>query len=116
MRVYIYSKCSTCQDALSYLEDKKISFEKIEIITTPPTVKELEAMFAFQKGNIKKLLNTSGLLYREMELGKQIPGMTSEEVFKLLNKHGMLVKRPFVLGKDFGIVGFKKPEWDTIFI
>ena len=115
MRVYVYSKCSSCQDALAYLENKKISFEKVEIVTTPPTKNELEEMLAFQKGNIKKLLNTSGLLYREMELSKKIPTMTHDEIFKLLSTHGMLVKRPFMLGKGVGVVGFKKPEWDALF-
>lgn len=112
MRVYVYSKCSTCQDALSYLEDKRLSFEKVEIVTTPPSMQELEAMLAFQNGNIKKLLNTSGMLYREMKLSQKLPEMTTAEILTLLNTNGMLVKRPFLLGKNFGLLGFKKSEWD----
>ncbi len=115
MIVYIHSKCSTCQNALRYLEQKQITRQVKDIVTTPPTVKELEQMIAFQEGNSKRLLNTSGLVYREMQLSKKLPEMSLAEILLLLSKNGMLVKRPFLLGAQFGLVGFKKPEWDAKF-
>lgn len=112
MIIYIYGKCSTCQDALRFLEKtKKDSFTVKEITLTPPSLEELQRMLKFQKGNLKKLFNTSGQMYREMELNKKIDSMPLEEALGLLTQHGMLVKRPFLLGKDFGLVGFKEAEW-----
>jgi arsenate reductase (glutaredoxin) len=72
-------------------------------------------MLQFQQGNIKKLLNTSGQLYREMQLSEKLNNWTHPQVLKLLNQHGMLVKRPFFLGMDFGLVGFKEEEWAVQF-
>ncbi len=66
MILYVYSKCSTCKDALKFLEQKKAVFLLKEITETPPTVAELQAMLDFMQGNLKKLFNSSGLLYREM--------------------------------------------------
>lgn len=113
MIVYVYSKCSTCQKALAFLTKKKIAFTKKEITETPPSLKELETMLAY-KGNIRKLFNTSGQLYREMQLSEKLNTMPEKEALKLLSQHGMLVKRPFVLGKDFGLVGFHEDEWSKV--
>lgn len=82
-----------------------------EITTHPPTIKELELMLKFQNNQVQKLLNTSGQLYREMDLTKRRASMTNAELFKLLTQHGMLIKRPFLLAKDFGLTGFKEAEW-----
>lgn len=114
MIVYVYSKCSTCKDALSYLEKRKIKFIKSEITETPPTIAELKKMLKFMNGNIKKLFNTSGQLYRELKLNEKLENMSEEEAFDLLSKNGMLVKRPFLLGDKFGLVGFKEKEWANI--
>jgi arsenate reductase (glutaredoxin) len=111
MIVYLYSKCSTCQNALHFLEKNKIKVVVKEIVKTPPTVEELSKMLDFQDGKIGKLLNTSGQLYREMELSKKLQDMPLSEIFVLLSTHGILVKRPFLLGKDFGLTGFKESEW-----
>ncbi len=111
MIVYVYSKCSTCQEALRLLESKKLVFSVKEITKEPPTVAELERMLKLQNDNIKKLLNTSGLLYREMGLSAKLPSMPVAEVFALLSQHGMLVKRPFLIGDEFGLTGFNETEW-----
>jgi arsenate reductase (glutaredoxin) len=111
MIVYLYSKCSTCQSALHFLEKNKITFVVKDIVKTPPTVQEFQKMLEFQDGKIGKLLNTSGQLYREMELSKKLQNMPLSEIFVLLSTHGMLVKRPFLLGEDFGLTGFKESEW-----
>lgn len=111
MIIYAYLKCSTCQKAIRFLEEKKIPFTLKEITKEPPSLKELQEMLSYQEGNIKKLLNTSGLLYREMNLSEKVSHMSSLEVFDLLTKNGMLVKRPFLLGDGFGLLGFKEEEW-----
>lgn len=111
MILYIYSKCSTCQSALKFLEQKNISFVRKEIVETPPSVEELHRMLQYVNGDLKKIFNTSGLLYREMQLTEKLKSISTEEAILLLSQHGMLVKRPFLLGDDFGLLGFKEPEW-----
>lgn len=110
MIVYIYPKCTTCQKAQKFLKDRKITYIERDIVTQPPTEAELKRMLHFQDNNIKKLLNTSGQLYRELELSKK--NLSEKELFSLLSKQGMLVKRPFVIAEDFGLVGFKEKEWE----
>jgi arsenate reductase len=111
VRIYEYSKCSTCRKALSFLDHHKIPYEKVPIVETPPTKTELMKMLALQGGSIKKLFNTSGELYREMKISKKIDSMSESEAIELLASHGKLVKRPFVLTGDTGLVGFKEDEW-----
>jgi arsenate reductase len=111
--VYVYSKCSTCQKALQFLKQHHISFQQKEITSTPPSLPELKQMLRFYKNDIKKLFNTSGILYREMQLTSRLPNMNESEALNLLNKEGMLVKRPFLLGESVGLVGFREAEWIT---
>jgi arsenate reductase len=111
MILYSYSKCSTCQKALRFLEKKKIAITLIDIKEQPPSFEEMQKMLHFQNGKVTKLLNTSGQLYREMQLSKNVKEMPLPEILKLLSSHGMLVKRPFLLGEDFGLVGFNEAEW-----
>jgi arsenate reductase len=115
MIVYVYSKCSTCQKALRYLEEKKIDFIRKEITETPPSLRELKQMLEYQSGNLKKLFNTSGLLYKEMQLSEKLGKMTIDSALQLLHQHGMLVKRPFVIAQNFGLTGFKESEWNIHF-
>jgi arsenate reductase (glutaredoxin) len=111
MILYQYSKCSTCQKAVRFLEQKKITMTIKDIVTEPPSIEHLQKMLDFQNGNIKKLLNTSGQLYREMQLLEKLKDMQISEILTLLSRHGMLVKRPFLLGNDFGLTGFNETEW-----
>jgi Spx/MgsR family transcriptional regulator len=111
VRIYEYSKCSTCRKALSFLDRHEIAYEKVPIVDTPPTKAEFMKMLALQGGNIKKLFNTSGELYREMKIGSKIDSMSESEAIEILASHGKLVKRPFVLSGDTGLVGFKEDEW-----
>ncbi|MBY0528571.1 MAG: Spx/MgsR family RNA polymerase-binding regulatory protein [Rhabdochlamydiaceae bacterium] len=113
MILYIYSKCSTCQKAMQFLKNCAVDIMVKEIIQEPPTVSELQQMLKFQNGDLKKLLNTSGLLYRQMQLSHKMKDMTLEEVFALLSQHGMLVKRPFLIADDFGLTGFNEAKWAT---
>jgi Spx/MgsR family transcriptional regulator len=115
IRVYEYANCSTCKKALKFLEQKKISYECVPIVEKPPTVAELKKMLAHQKGEIKKLFNTSGQLYRELGISDKLPTLSEGEALKLLSQHGKLIKRPFVLTDQHGLVGFKEDEWKQAF-
>lgn len=110
MNVYVYKKCSTCQAALAFLKERKVEFSLKEITETPPTIDELQRMLNFL-GNLKKLFNSSGLLYKELHMSEQLKTMPVEEALALLNQHGMLVKRPFLIAQDFGFTGFNPQEW-----
>ncbi len=93
------------------MEQKKAVFLRKEITETPPTVAELQAMLDFMQGNLKKLFNSSGQLYRELHLTEKLKSMTQTDALTLLSQNGMLVKRPFLLGNDFGLIGFSEAEW-----
>jgi Spx/MgsR family transcriptional regulator len=115
MKLYIYSKCSTCQNALKFLAQKKVAFECHEITETPPNVPELRTMLKFLNGDLKKLFNTSGQLYRELQLAEKLKEMSEIEALTLLSKNGMLVKRPFLLDDHFGLLGFNEAKWSEMF-
>ncbi len=112
MKFYGYQKCSTCRKALSFLKSKNISSEFVDITAQPPSQKELKAMLRSYDGNIKKLFNTSGLVYREMGLSKKINDLSDDDAIKLLAENGKLVKRPFIFIGESGLVGFKEEEWE----
>ncbi len=113
-KFYQYSKCSGCKKAEKYLEGKGIKFKKIEIREIPPTKTELKKMLSFYNGEIKKLFNTSGIDYRFLNLKEKLPELSKEDAINLLNSNGNLVKRPFLLGSDFGAVGFKEDIYKKI--
>lgn len=110
LKVYSYDKCSTCRKALQFLEKKKIPIEKVDITLQAPNAKELQRMLAKQ-GELRKLFNTSGLVYKEMKLSTKLPEMTEGEALALLGSNGRLVKRPFVLGESVALLGFREEEW-----
>lgn len=112
MLVLVYRKCSTCQKALKWLEEKKIVFEERPIVEENPTYEELKSWYQRSGMPLKKFFNTSGLLYKEMELKDKLAEMSEEEQLKLLATNGMLVKRPLVVGEDFVLTGFREKEWE----
>lgn len=113
LKVYEYDKCGTCKKALKFLDARKVAYEKIPIVDRPPSLKELKEMLA-HVGDVRKLFNTSGQVYRELKLGDKLPSMSETEALKLLASNGKLIKRPFALGKGRGLVGFKEAEWKKL--
>jgi arsenate reductase (glutaredoxin) len=111
IRVYEYSKCSTCRKALSFLERKGAAYEKIPIVDSPPSKAELKRMLEANAGNLKKLFNTSGEVYRSMKLGSKLDSMTESEALDLLAANGKLIKRPFAFIGERCLVGFNEEEW-----
>ena len=106
-----YPKCTTCQRAKNWLDDNKIEYELRDIKLDNPTLEELTEWYKKSGLPLKKFFNTSGLLYKSLELKNKLPDMTEDEMLKLLSTDGMLIKRPLVIGDDFVLVGFKEAEW-----
>ena len=112
MLVLVYRKCSTCQKAIKWLEEHQIEFEERPIVEENPTYEELKAWYVKSGLPLKKFFNTSGLLYKDMNLKDKLADMSEEEQLKLLATNGMLVKRPLVVGDDFVLTGFREKEWE----
>ena len=112
MLVLVYRKCSTCQKALKWLEENQVEFEERPIVEENPTYEELKVWYEKSGLPLKKFFNTSGLLYKDLNLKDKLPIMSEEEQLKLLATNGMLVKRPLVVGEDFVLTGFKEKEWE----
>ena len=106
-----YPKCSTCRKAQSWLDGHGISYELRDIKLNHPTAGELTDWYRKSGLPLKKFFNTSGLLYKSMELKDKLPQMSEDEMLRLLATDGMLVKRPLLVGDDFVLVGFKESEW-----
>ena len=106
-----YPKCSTCQKAQKWLDDRGIAYLFRDIKTENPTTEELTRWHAQSGLPLRKFFNTSGLLYKSLALKDKLPTMTEEEMIALLASDGMLVKRPLVIGEDFILIGFKEAEW-----
>ena len=112
MKIYTYKNCSTCKKAVKWLDAQGLSYEELPIRETPPKEAELKAMLNYYDGETKKLFNTAGGDYRKMDMKNRLPKLSETEVFELLTTYGNLVKRPFLLGAEFGAVGFKEAEWE----
>ncbi len=106
-----YPKCSTCQRAKAWLDENKIEYTLRDIKTDNPTVDELKEWHKVSGLPLKKFFNTSGLLYKSLNLKEKLPNITDGEQYELLATDGMLVKRPLLIGDDFVLVGFKEKEW-----
>ncbi len=111
MTFVCYPKCTTCQKAKKWLDENGISYELRDIKTENPSAQELEQWYRRSGLPLKKFFNTSGLLYKSMELKDKLPNMTEEEMLHLLATDGMLVKRPLMVGEETVLVGFKQAEW-----
>ena len=110
-----YPKCTTCQKAKKWLDDHNIAYELRDIKQERPTLAELTAWYQKSGLPLKRFFNTSGLLYKSLDLKNKLPEMTEEEMLNLLSTDGMLVKRPLLISEDFVLVGFKETEWRAKF-
>ena len=106
-----YPKCTTCQKAKKWLDDNNIEYELRDIKLENPTLDELTEWYKKSGLPLKKFFNTSGLLYKSLDLKNKLSTMTEDEMLMLLSTDGMLVKRPILIGADFVLVGFKETEW-----
>lgn len=111
-----YPKCSTCQKAKKWLQDNRICFDDRHIVEQNPTTDELKLWLKLSDRPLKSFFNTSGLLYKSMDLKNKLPLMSEEEQFQLLATNGMLVKRPLLITPDSVLIGFKEKEWQTLLL
>lgn len=109
-----YPKCTTCKKAQAFLDENKIEYILRDIKEDKPESQELKAWHALSGESLRKFFNTSGLLYRSLELKDKLPLMSEEEMLNLLATDGMLVKRPLLVGDGFVLVGFKADKWQEV--
>lgn len=114
IKVYCYSKCSTCKKALKWLDDRGVAYEKIDLKENNPGEAELREYHAKSGLPLKRFFNTSGMIYRDLELSKKLPSMSDDEQFALLASDGLLVKRPLLVKDDTVLTGFREKEWEEI--
>ena len=108
-----YPKCTTCQKAEKYLKEKGVEYTVRHIKEDKPTLEELTAWYKLSGLPLKRFFNTSGMLYKELQLKDKLLAMSEEEQLQLLATDGMLVKRPLVVTEDFVLAGFKEREWQA---
>ncbi len=106
-----YPPCSTCQKAKKWLDEQGLSYTDRHIKLENPSYEELKSWYTLSGLPLKKFFNTSGLLYKSLNLKEKLPDMSEEEQLRLLASDGMLVKRPLFVGTDFVLVGFREAEW-----
>ncbi|MFW2490146.1 arsenate reductase family protein [Clostridium chromiireducens] len=102
-----YPKCTTCRRAKKWLDENKVDYEDRHIADNNPTTEELQEWIKKSGLPIKKFFNTSGTLYKEMNLSQKLKELSEEDQLKLLSTNGMLVKRPIVVGENSVLVGFR---------
>ena len=111
IKVYCYSRCTTCKKALKWLDDNNVKYELIDIKENNPDEATIRKYYEKSGLALKKFFNTSGIIYRDLGLSKKLPDMTEEEQIKLLASDGMLVKRPLLVSGNLILTGFKEVEW-----
>jgi arsenate reductase len=115
LKVFHYTKCSTCRKALAFLAKRGVEYDSIDIVENPPSKAELRRALAESGLPLKRLFNTSGESYRKGRFGDRLATMTEEQALDALAKDGKLVKRPVVLGKNFALVGFDEKAYAARF-
>ena len=113
LKFICYPTCTTCQKAKKFLDENNVEYDSRDIKLDNPGADELAAWYAKSGLPLKKFFNTSGLLYKSMELKTKLPEMSEADMIKLLASDGMLVKRPMLVAEDFVLVGFKEEEWQN---
>lgn len=109
-----YPKCSTCQKAKKWLIENGFEIEERHIVEQNPTYEELKKWQEMGNLPIRKMINTSGMLYKQMQLKEKLNDMSNDEILHLLSTNGMLVKRPILVGNDFVFFGFREAEYNSI--
>lgn len=115
LTIYTLRQCSTCREAVKWLQSRKLEFTEKAIRETPPVLGELRTMLTAQNGEVRRLFNSSGLEYRALGMAKKMPGLATDDALKLLAGNGSLVKRPFLIGSVIGLVGFDAAVWAEAF-
>lgn len=115
LKLICYPRCTTCQKAKKWLDERGIEYMDRDIKAENPTLDELTGWYRLSGLPLKKFFNTSGLVYRSMDLKNKLPAMREEEMLRLLSTNGMLIKRPLLIADHFALVGFKEAQWAEAF-
>jgi arsenate reductase len=115
LKIYTYKNCGTCKKAVKWLDAHGVAYREVPIRETPPSPTELRRMLKAVGGDLKRLFNTSGTDYKQLNMKELLPGMSEKEALGLLAANGNLVKRPFVLADDHAAVGFNEESWQSLF-
>jgi transcriptional regulator, spx/mgsR family len=110
-KVYCYPRCTTCKKAIKWLDENGIEYEYKHIVEETPSKEDIKRYYKESGLPLKRFFNTSGNVYKEMNLKEKLAEMSENEQFELLASNGMVLKRPLFVGKDFVLVGFKEAEW-----
>ena len=110
-KLYCYPRCITCKKAVKWLEENGIEYEYKHIVEETPSKEEIKKYYEKSGLPLKRFFNTSGNVYKELNLKEKLAEMSEDEQFELLASNGMVLKRPLLVGKDFVLVGFKEAEW-----
>ena len=111
MQFICYPKCSTCQKAKKWLDEHNLKYVERHIVNDNPTYEELNQWYKKSGLPLKRFFNTSGNLYKELQLKDKLPTMTEDEQLTILATNGMLVKRPLIIDDNLILVGFKEEDW-----
>ena len=114
MKFICYSRCTTCKKAQKWLDDNGLKYEERHIVTDNPTYAELKEWYKKSGLPLKKFFNTSGNVYKELNLKDKLPEMSDDEKLNLLATNGMLVKRPVLVTSDTVLLGFKEEDWKKL--
>ena len=114
LTIYTFKNCSACRKATKFLQLRGIDYEEKPIREVSPTIKELTRMLKTHNGQIKHLFNSSSQDYREIGLKDKLANLKQEEAFDYLQRNGNLVKRPFLIGENVALLGFKESEWASL--
>ena len=110
-KVYCYPRCTTCKKAIKWLDENGIEYEYKHIVEETPSKEDIKRYYKESGLPLKRFFNTSGNVYKEMNLKEKLAEMSENEQIELLASNGMVLKRPLLVGKDFVLVGFKEAEW-----
>ena len=110
-KVYCYPRCTTCKKAVKWLEENGIDYEYKHIVEETPSKEDIKKYYKESGLPLKRFFNTSGNVYKELNLKEKLAEMSEDEQFEILASNGMVLKRPLLVGKDFVLVGFKEAEW-----
>ena len=113
LTLYLYPRCTTCQKAQKWLNERGVSYSMIDIKKDHPDAETIERIQEKCGFPLKRLFNTSGMLYRQLNLSEKLKNMSESDQLDLLGSDGMLVKRPLLIGEDFALVGFREKEWEA---
>ena len=110
-KLYCYPRCTTCKKAVKWLEENGIDYEYKHIVEETPSKEDIKKYYKESGLPLKRFFNTSGNVYKELNLKEKLVEMSEDEQFELLASNGMVLKRPLLVGKNFVLVGFKEAEW-----